>query len=147
MSRTLTTNAAALLVASMAGCTIPAKPPASADARALFLDDVKPILERNCLRCHNGSSPLIALDLRNRQRAMASRHPDGRPFVVAGDPDKSLLLTAVSRSGLHPKMMPRQPLSLTDMELGSLREWISAGAWWPAGPEGELRAAPNPEGP
>jgi hypothetical protein len=87
------------------------------------------------------------MDLRSRALAFASARPDGRPFIIPGQPDRSLIITAVSRQGTHPKLMPRQPVSLTDMEIGVLRDWISTGAEWPSGPDGELHAKPNPENP
>jgi hypothetical protein len=138
--------AASVIFASVTGCVAPRRP-SSGDTAALFVEEVKPILERNCLRCHNGSSPLRTLDLRNRALAFASTRPDGRPFIIPGQPDRSLIITAVSRQGTHPKLMPRQPVSLTDMDIGVLRDWISAGAGWPSGPDGELHAQPNPENP
>ena len=139
--------AASVIFTYTISCVAPRQQSPSADASSVFTAEVKPILERNCLRCHNGVSRARALDLRNRALAFSSRQPDGRPFIVPGYPDRSLFVTAVSRLGTHPKMMPQQPLSLSDMEIGLLRDWISAGAWWPAGTKGELHAQPNPENP
>lgn len=105
-----------------------------------FVNEVKPVLERNCLRCHNGATLPGRLDLRSRDMVKPG-------YVRAGDPDDSLLITAVSRNANHPRMMPQCPISLTDDQIGVLREWIEDGAAWPVGHEGRLRAVPNPENP
>lgn len=109
-----------------------------------FIREVKPILERNCLQCHAGQGAMQSKpNLSNRQMAFA--HPGTKPLIVPGKPDASLLIEASSRKGLHARLMPRGDLSLTDDEIGVLREWITDGAAWPTGEAGELRAKPNPE--
>lgn len=110
---------------------------ASVAAEKLFTQEVKPILQQHCLRCHNGSAP-DQLDLSNRVAAFMP-HPSGRAYIVPGKPDESLLIEAVSREGLHQRVMPRLLVTLTDMEIGTLREWIEAGAPWPTGAAGDLR--------
>lgn len=128
-------------VGLLGGCQSPST---GGDGRRFFVEQVKPILERNCLQCHNGQGAMRGkLDLRNRQAAF---DPAGkRPFIVPGDPDGSLLIEAVSRKGAHSKMMPRLDLSLTADEIAVLREWIQDGAAWPEGKTGVLAARPNPE--
>jgi hypothetical protein len=49
-----------------------------------------------------------------------------------------MLLSAIGRKGSHPKVMPRADISLTEDQIGELREWIEDGAHWPAGSAGEL---------
>jgi hypothetical protein len=43
--------------------------------------------------------------------------------------------------------MPRADISLTDDQIGVLREWIEDGAFWPDGERGTLRAQSSPEKP
>lgn len=116
----------------------------STDAVGFFQHEVRPILEMNCLPCHNGVVLPGRLDLTTRQKALAGGLR-GRAFIVPGRPDDSLLVTAVSRHGTHPKLMPRRDLSLTEEDIGTLREWITDGAIWPEGRGGLLSAKPNPE--
>lgn len=116
---------------------------ASAAAQKLFVNEVKPILEKNCLACHSGANPTM-LNLSNHASPFLPG-PSGRAYIVPGKPEQSLLIEAVSRQGLHRRMMPRLQVSLTDMEIGTLREWIEAGAPWPNGPQGQLRSQKNPE--
>ena len=120
----------------LAQCSTSTPPTASAAAEKLFTQEVKPILQQHCLRCHNGTLP-EQLDLSNRAAAFMP-HPSGRAYIVPGKPDASLLIEAVSREGLHQRVMPRLVVTLTDMEIGTLREWIEAGAPWPTGAAGHL---------
>lgn len=124
----------ALLLSSLAAC----QSTRSATERHYFTANVKPIFEQHCLRCHTGANPPAGLNLTTREQAMASRHRTGRSFIVAGKPDDSLLLTAIARNGSHPRVMPRSTISLTDDQIGTLREWIEDGASWPSGEAGRL---------
>lgn len=123
----------------------PAPETPAANAQKLFTDEVKPILEKNCLTCHSGANPTL-LNLSNHAAPFLP-DPTGRAYIVPGKPDQSLLVEAVSREGLHQRAMPNLVVTLTDMEIGTLREWISAGAPWPTGRAGVLRPVPNPEQP
>ena len=133
-----------LMAAAVSSCQSGA--PRAIDAEAFFQSEVRPILEMNCLPCHNGVGPAGRLDLSTRQKALDGSLR-GRPFIVPGRPDDSLLVTAVSRQGTHPKLMPQRDLSLTEEDIGTLREWIEDGAVWPEGRRGHLHAKPNPETP
>jgi hypothetical protein len=126
-------------------CSTPPKNPL-AEKEAFFTSHVKPVLERNCLRCHNGVVVPHRINLTDRTLAFAAKRK-GKAYIVPGKPDESLLITAVSRGGTHPQMMPRLTMSLTDDQIGVLREWIEDGAVWPEGPSGKLVAVKNPENP
>lgn len=115
---------------------------------AYFEQHVKPVLQANCLRCHQGAQAPARLDLTDGHRALASVSPrTGRPFIIPGDPDCSLIIAAVTRRGTHPRLMPRLELSLTEDEIGELSEWIEDGAYWPKDESGNLRPTFNPENP
>lgn len=134
----------ALLSLSGSGCQTSAP---QADATDFFVSNVKPVLQKQCLRCHTGPMAPAGLDLSSGQTALRAQKADGRRFIVPGDPDHSLLVQAVARSGTHPKLMPRLVLSLTDDQIGILREWIEDGAHWPAASAGQLTATANAENP
>jgi hypothetical protein len=106
--------------------------------RTYFSEYVKPVFEQHCLRCHTGEHPPAGLNLSNSTRALASKHRSGRVFIVPGKPDQSVLLSAIGRKGSHPKVMPRADISLTEDQIGELREWIEDGAHWPKASAGEL---------
>ena len=111
-----------------------------------FFSEVKPVLQQHCLRCHNGAMPPPALNLTSKPAAF-KRSASGRDYILPGDPDCSLLISAVQRGGSHPQMMPRTDVSLTEDQIGMLREWIEDGAVWPAGEHGTLRMQQSRETP
>ena len=114
------------------------------EGERFFAREVKPILERNCLRCHNGAAFPGKMNLTTRDAALAGRRR-GKAYIQPGAPDESLMLTAVTRPGTHAKLMPRQEISLTGDQIGVLREWIEDGAAWPQGEIGTLKPVANPE--
>lgn len=112
-----------------------------------FVTEVKPVLERQCLRCHNGTTLPGKLNLSSGDVALAGRLR-GQRYIVPGRPDQSLVIAAVSHKGNHRPLMPNLvPLTLTDDQIGVLREWIEDGAVWPTGSAGQLKAVVNPENP
>ena len=112
------------------------------DGEKFFVTEVKPVLQQHCLRCHNGSLPPPAPNFTSK--ANAFKTPS---LIVPRHPDQSLLVAAVQRGGTHPKMMPRTDISLTDDQIGMLREWIEEGAHWPEGESGALRPLRSGENP
>jgi len=116
------------------------------DRTRYFTTQVKPVLQQHCLQCHNGSLPPPALNLASKSTAFA-HNAKGQAYILPRAPSRSLLITAVQRGGTHAKSMPRTELSLTDDQIGMLREWIEDGAYWPEGQRGYLqpeRSAENP---
>ncbi|MCX6849305.1 MAG: hypothetical protein NTY98_10325 [Verrucomicrobia bacterium] len=123
------------------------QPPASKSEREhYFLTQVKPVLQEHCVKCHNGSLPPPSLNLTTKATAF-KRSASGRQYILPEDPDCSLLISAVQRGGTHPKMMPRTEVSLTDDQIGMLREWIEDGAYWSEGAAGTLHAQKSAENP
>lgn len=137
------TAASAALLLTLSACHTGPEP----EHRRYFFTEVKPVLEMQCLRCHTGPTPPAGLSLEHREGGAYTRRADGRAFIVPGRPAESLLIQSISRGGTHPRLMPRLDVSLTDDQIGALTEWIEDGAWWPRGPDGLLRARPNPENP
>lgn len=125
----------AFAAATLVSCAL--TPARKSAADHYFLTEVKPVLQENCLHCHNGSRPRPALDLTSKATAFR-KNASGRDYIIPGDADCSLLIGSVQRDGTHPKMMPRAEISLTDDEIGMLREWIDDGAAWPTDARGTL---------
>lgn len=134
-------RASLLLLLLLSACAV--RP---GERKEYFLTQVKPVLQQHCLRCHNGSMPPPALNLTSRDAAF-TRSASGRDYILPEDPDCSLLISAVQRGGTHPQMMPRTDVSLTDDQIGMLREWIEDGAYWPKGEAGRLSPAFSGENP
>lgn len=121
-------------------------PGGKSERASYFHTQVKPVLQQHCLQCHNGSLPIPSLNLASKTAAFA-RSASGRDYILPGAPDRSLLISAVQRGGTHPQMMPRTEVSLTDDQIGMLREWIEDGAYWPKGDSGTLRPQKSAENP
>ena len=98
--------------------------PAAAQSVA-FERDVLPILTANCLSCHGGTSiyTQAGLDLRTINSVM--RGSLNGPVVVKGSPEKSLLYQKVSTRAMPPVAFK---LTLTDIQIETIRKWIEAGA-------------------
>ena len=86
------------------------------------------MLANQCYSCHTDTQ-LGGLRLDSRD-AMLKGGKRGTA-LVPGDPDKSLLITAVRQTGANLKM----PMGgkLNDSEIEDLVAWVKAGAVWPQG--------------
>jgi len=95
-----------------------------------FLRDIKPLLAAHCTKCHGPAKQENGLRL-DAGAAVLRGGDNGTPFV-AGKPDESLLIQAVTgKSDVISKMPPKgEPLSAAQIDL--LKRWISAGANIPA---------------
>lgn len=87
---------------------------------------VKPVLETQCLGCHNPKLRMANLSLASRADVLAGGKRG--PVVVPGKPEESRLLAAVRHQG-NLRMPPSSHLA--DGEIAALEAWISAGAPWP----------------
>ncbi|NGO38489.1 hypothetical protein G4L39_03630 [Limisphaera ngatamarikiensis] len=109
-------------------------PPASRPVD--FQTDIRPILDRSCLRCHGPERPKGGLRLDTRDGILAGG--DGGPVVVLSNSAASRLIHAVARSPeiSEDLWMPpegRAP-ALTPEEVGLLRAWIDQGLPGSGGP-------------
>lgn len=95
-----------------------------------FNRDVRPILNRYCLRCHGPDEADREAGLRLDQRAEATAAlASGARAIVAGDPASSELWKRVSTSDESLRMPPAETRqTLTTAEQQTLRKWIEAGA-------------------
>ena len=100
-----------------------------ADRQVEFYEDVLPILQRNCLACHNESETEGELILEDLESILAGG--DSGPALVVGDADESTLFQLAAHR-TEPIMPPvdndvgAKPLS--PRELGLLKLWIDQGA-------------------
>lgn len=99
--------------------TIPRKPPSP------IYKDVQPILEDNCIMCHNGPKAPKGLRLNSLENVL--KGSERGPVVKAGDPQGSELIRR-----LRGISTPRMPLSgppwLEESEIRLFEEWIKNGA-------------------
>jgi hypothetical protein len=98
----------------------------SADPAEFFENRVRPVLSKNCFACHT-TAHLGNLEMVSG--AALRKGGNSGPAIVPGDPDKSLLIQAVSHTHPRLKMPPNGQLSAEEIQ--DLRTWIKAGAVWP----------------
>tara|TARA_B100000809_G_scaffold39244_1_gene34347 strand:+ start:3311 stop:6037 length:2727 start_codon:yes stop_codon:yes gene_type:complete len=96
------------------------------EAEDHFESRIRPLLKKSCFECHQAKRKGgLRLDSR---KDMLIGGKSG-PAIVPGDPDKSLLFQAVSRTHPRLKMPPGEPLESRQVE--DLARWIRDGAPWP----------------
>ncbi len=89
------------------------------------------ILRQYCHRCHGVRFEVPGYDVLARDRLVAGRGQGEKPYVVPGKPDDSEMW---ARVGVERDMPPSGPKP-SDAERLVLKDWIAAGAPFPAGGE------------
>ncbi len=105
--------------------TLAQNDPAPVDLRQ-FQDQVVPILEQRCFECHSHRTGKMKNGLTLDSRAGWATGGDSGPAIVAGDPDKSLLIKAIRYTDPDLKMPPKQ--KLPEAEILALEEGVRHGA-------------------
>ena len=86
-----------------------------------FSNDIAPIFNNRCTKCHSGSQASGQLDLSNYASIMAGGKTGA--VINPGDASKSLLISLV-QSG----KMPKKGAKLTADQVKALEDWVSSGA-------------------
>jgi hypothetical protein len=105
---------------------------------AAGFDDVRPILERHCIRCHNPVARKGGLSLVDA-RGMRAGGNTGR-VIAPGDTAGSRLVRLVAGQEKNLRMPPEGETLSAD-EVARLRAWIDGGADWPKDVALEYRTA------
>lgn len=101
-----------------------------------FAQDVRPIIQRHCHRCHGQEKQENGLRLDVRDAAFRGGE-SGEPAITAFDGDGSYLIQRVT-SRESGAVMPPEGAKLTESEIATLRNWIDQGAPWPDALAGRL---------
>lgn len=105
---------------------------AETENRIDFSRHVKPILEKRCVWCHDGSDQDISYLLTNAEAAFENKR------IVPRKPNQSLFYVAAE--GKHPTLeMPAVGVKVAPSDLKVLERWIVSGAIWPKGEAGQLK--------
>jgi WD40 repeat protein len=94
-----------------------------------FENDIRDIMDFNCVACHNVGTPESKLNL--EEAATIIKGGKRGAGIIPGQPDKSLVYLAASRAKTpHMPPLPNkvEAQALTPKELGLLRQWIVEGA-------------------
>jgi hypothetical protein len=110
---------------SVLGCAVLflALTSARADDKITYQDNVLPIIQANCAKCHNEDKRKADLDLTSYQGVL--KGSGSGAVVVAGNPDASKLWKAITQVE-DPTMPPNQP-PLPDKTLEVFKKWIQGG--------------------
>jgi len=131
-----------ILYVSVIAASASGTPAAKSDNIEFFETHVRPLLEKNCIECHGEKKRKGGLRLDSQ--AGWKEGGDSGPAVVAGDPDSSLLISAVRYRDKDLQMPPDDELPARDKAL--LEEWVKRGAPDPrAGQTGEAYAKSDNE--
>lgn len=110
--------------------------PAREDAE-FFEAHVRPLFIQHCHKCHGETGqPKGGLRLISREAVLAGG--ESGPAAVAGEPARSLIITAVKHESLA---MPPEGESLKPVEIARLERWIARGLVWPQGDAQTLERA------
>ena len=94
-------------------------------ASVSFKNDVVPILERHCFKCHRGKAAEAGLNLTTHAGILKGGDYAGA-CVVPGEPDQSAIVMHIR--GIYEPKMPKDAPELTEDELHTIRMWVAAGA-------------------
>jgi len=110
---------------------VPAASAQSADTPAFYTEKVRPILLRNCGKCHFNMNHKggLAMDT----KAMLMKGGRDGVVVVPGNPEKSALLKLMKHQGPpeNPRPMPPKSPKMSDADIAVVEQWIKAGAVMP----------------
>jgi mono/diheme cytochrome c family protein len=118
-----------------ASISVASHPRAAMSDVDFFENNIRPILANNCGSCHvDMTSGGLKLD----SREAMLKGGDLGPVLVPGDPDKSLIITAVRQT--TSLKMPKGG-KLTPQEVADLTQWVKKGAVWPKSAPGTVFSA------
>lgn len=102
---------------------------AEEEGKVDFTEDIKPILEASCLKCHGEAKSEGELRLDTKEAAFRGGITD--KAIVPGDAEISLLWELVTLPPDDPSSMPREGDPLTEEQTALIERWINEGAAWP----------------
>ncbi len=91
-----------------------------------FSQQIRPIFETSCWKCHGASIQLSRLDLRTRESAL--KGGERGAALVPGNATESRLFRLIT--GKEKPSMPMDGTKLTDEQIALVKEWIEQGAAW-----------------
>jgi Planctomycete cytochrome C/Leucine Rich repeat len=94
-----------------------------------FEKEIKPIIEKTCLKCHGPEKPKGGLRL-DTFEGLTKGAKSGK-VVVAGNADESRLYEVLTLEKDDPDHMPAEGEPLNKLEQELIRDWINQGLKWP----------------
>src|SRR5437660_1559335 len=118
--------ATVVLGCSLTGTFLSAAEPSKADLE-FFENKIRPIFANNCYKCHSHESTKLKGGLSVEYRDSLLKGGETGPAIVAGDPEKSLLIKAVRYTDPDLQMPPKGE-KLSDAQIADLEAWVKMGA-------------------
>ena len=94
-------------------------------AKDYFANEIRPLLETHCVKCHSGPNAKAGLKLTNRQSLLDGG--DSGSAINLKEAADSLLIDAINYQSYE---MPPTG-QLPQRAIGKLTKWVAAGAPWP----------------
>jgi hypothetical protein len=94
-----------------------------------FIEDVRPILETSCVKCHGENEVHGGLQLFRKDLFLKGGRSG--PVAVAGDAAHSLIIERVSLPANDEHVMPHKGPHLTPAQIETFTKWINGGMHWP----------------
>lgn len=107
-------------------------PPASSKAGVTYANDIKPIFEASCIKCHGAEKPKAGLRLTSLEGALKGTK-EGK-VISPGNSTKSSLVISVAcissddEEWMPPKNNKAKIAPLTKDEVSLIRAWVDQGA-------------------
>jgi len=94
-----------------------------------YSQDVKPILDKNCLECHQaGGAGTVASGFEMSNYEGLMKGTNFGPMVIADDPEGSNLLVLIEGRADPSISMPHGQESISKQDIQTIRLWITQGA-------------------
>ncbi len=91
-----------------------------------FENKIRPIFSENCYKCHSAAAGKTKANLALDSKQGVLKGGESGAAVVPGQPEKSLLIKAVSYASPNLQMPPKGKLSA--QQIADLTQWIKSGA-------------------
>ncbi|MGB1925134.1 MAG: c-type cytochrome domain-containing protein, partial [Rubripirellula sp.] len=92
-----------------------------------FHRDIRPIFSRHCHGCHQGAKQLGSYVMTEFDRLLSGGESE-QAAIIPGKPDESYLIELITPVNGHAEM-PNEPFpALNQVEINSIRKWITEGA-------------------
>lgn len=104
-------------------------PEGSIPSNPTYAKDIKPLLDRSCVKCHGPEKRKGGLRLDKKRFAL--KGGETGPAVVAGNVAESLLIKYITLPADDEDIMPSRGKLLANSEIETLKKWVEQGAQWP----------------
>jgi hypothetical protein len=109
------------------GCIQPLVAAPNVSVAKFFEDRVAPLFAEKCVKCHSSTDGKVKGGLALETREGLSKGGDNGPVIVAGNPEKSVLMQRILSKDPDEKMPPKGD-DLSPQQVQDVMAWIRAGA-------------------